>query len=614
MATPNLGIDEVAQSSSQKVVVINQGLVDLDNAGNAVGAIDTAAGGTIAVLAAVFNRAVVLQLTGAPVAAFTIEVPANARLFAVDNQSGQEATVQVTGGGGVAATVADGAQVLLHSDATDIKAYGGGSSGGGGAVEAQDEGIQVVAAATAFNFIGDAVSVSDAGSGVADVTITGGGASGNQAFGPTLKTRMGLSSNFSVSGTSQQQIPFNNVEFDDAGLYPGSGSVLEIPAAYNGMRIRLTAFVRETTPSSSSTQLVIYRTRSMVDTNLVLSARDTSLITNNTAVSEWTEVQTGDQFGVDISPDSGDVLDASLCYLVAEIEDPGAVVSVAEFLPKVVSYGIPGGAAASATRATRGNALDIQKDIVVQAVSFGLAADGSATYTAHLLDLNSTTYQIDAVLGSSSTADVPAPTSITGSVRFLFDNVVVPSGTTLGVVVTRTDGTDTSVCETIEMNRVTEGYFLPTNFGDDDMQYVQSVVYQTNAPAATQTVTASGNSTVVATRIEYTDSELISGQSFEVTSDAATAYTPVLADRNGYKRLDNASAIAVTIPTDASVPFPVGTVLTYEQAGTGAITVSGDTGVTVNARGSLTTSAGQFAVLALTKVAADEWTLTGDVT
>jgi hypothetical protein len=141
MATPNLGITEVLESQSNKVVTINEAIVALDNAGNASSDVDTAAGGTIAVAAAVFNRAVVLALTGAPAGAYNLEVPANERLFAVDNQSGQTATVQVTGGGGASVDVADGEQLLLHSDATDVKSYGGGSSGGGGGSSLADYGL-----------------------------------------------------------------------------------------------------------------------------------------------------------------------------------------------------------------------------------------------------------------------------------------------------------------------------------------------------------------------------------------------------------------------------------------------------------------------------------------
>ncbi|OWK20083.1 hypothetical protein AJ88_33125 [Mesorhizobium amorphae CCBAU 01583] len=45
---------------------------------------------------------------------------------------------------------------------------------------------------------------------------------------------------------------------------------------------------------------------------------------------------------------------------------------------------------------------------------------------------------------------------------------------------------------------------------------------------------------------------------------------------------DNASAIAATIPAHADVPFPIGAIFAAAGIGAGAVTVTGDTGVTVN--------------------------------
>jgi hypothetical protein len=61
------------------------------------------------------------------------------------------------------------------------------------------------------------------------------------------------------------------------------------------------------------------------------------------------------------------------------------------------------------------------------------------------------------------------------------------------------------------------------------------------------------------------------------------------------------------------VAFPIGTVIEVEQGGAGAVTIAPGAGVTVNSRGGDLTLAGQYAVAALKKVAADSWTLTGDL-
>jgi hypothetical protein len=101
--------------------------------------------------------------------------------------------------------------------------------------------------------------------------------------------------------------------------------------------------------------------------------------------------------------------------------------------------------------------------------------------------------------------------------------------------------------------------------------------------------------------------------SLGVTSQAGTAYTAVLADANSYIRFTNGGAITFTIPPNSTVAFPVGTEIQIEQAGAGSLTVAAGVGVTINVRGGDYTLAGQYAVAGLKKVAADTWTLTGDL-
>lgn len=91
-------------------------------------------------------------------------------------------------------------------------------------------------------------------------------------------------------------------------------------------------------------------------------------------------------------------------------------------------------------------------------------------------------------------------------------------------------------------------------------------------------------------------------------NDATTAITPALNQAEGYFRCNNASPIAVTIPTNASVPFPIGTKLSFLQVGAGQATIAGDGGVTVNNAGA---TPSQWEVVTVTKVATDEWDATG---
>lgn len=97
------------------------------------------------------------------------------------------------------------------------------------------------------------------------------------------------------------------------------------------------------------------------------------------------------------------------------------------------------------------------------------------------------------------------------------------------------------------------------------------------------------------------------------TTQTGTSYTLDIDDANTYIRLDNAAAIALTVPPNSGVAFPVDTVVSFEQTGVGAVTVTPGSGVTINSRGGALVSAGQYAVFQIKKVATDVWTLLGDL-
>ena len=98
-----------------------------------------------------------------------------------------------------------------------------------------------------------------------------------------------------------------------------------------------------------------------------------------------------------------------------------------------------------------------------------------------------------------------------------------------------------------------------------------------------------------------------------VRVQGGTAYTAAADDGGAYIRFTNGAATALTVPPNSAVGFAVGTVIEIEQAGAGALSVVAGAGVTINSRGGDMVLAGQYAVAALKKVAADSWTLTGDL-
>jgi hypothetical protein len=149
---------------------------------------------------------------------------------------------------------------------------------------------------------------------------------------------------------------------------------------------------------------------------------------------------------------------------------------------------------------------------------------------------------------------------------------------------------------------------------------------QATAVAGTNTLTlpATSNDTLVgkATTDVLTNNTLTSpvingatiGTSIiNLTANAqtGTTYTPVLTDNGKLVTLSNASAITLTVPTNASVAYATGAQINIQAIGAGQVTVVGDTGVTVNGTG--TKLRVQWSAATLVKMGTDSWTLIGDL-
>lgn len=102
-----------------------------------------------------------------------------------------------------------------------------------------------------------------------------------------------------------------------------------------------------------------------------------------------------------------------------------------------------------------------------------------------------------------------------------------------------------------------------------------------------------------------------------VNNQTGTTYTLVLTDNNKTITFNNAAAIAVTIPTNASVAFPVGAQVVFAWiTGAGQPTISGSGGVTIKSRGGTATAPKLYAANAMAtaiQIATDVWLIGGDI-
>lgn len=98
-----------------------------------------------------------------------------------------------------------------------------------------------------------------------------------------------------------------------------------------------------------------------------------------------------------------------------------------------------------------------------------------------------------------------------------------------------------------------------------------------------------------------------------VTNPRTASYTLNADDAGKLVEMNMGSSNTITVPSNASVAFPVGTVINIRQYGAGVTTVTPAAGVTIRSRGNLFATAGAYAEASIMKRGTDEWILTGDL-
>lgn len=102
-------------------------------------------------------------------------------------------------------------------------------------------------------------------------------------------------------------------------------------------------------------------------------------------------------------------------------------------------------------------------------------------------------------------------------------------------------------------------------------------------------------------------------QSFRpgVNDQTGTTYTLATTDEAKMVICTNASAITVTVPSDSTADLPIGFICHVHQGGAGQVTLSPDTGVTLDYATSLKTRT-QYAALSVMKTASNTFKVVGD--
>lgn len=117
---------------------------------------------------------------------------------------------------------------------------------------------------------------------------------------------------------------------------------------------------------------------------------------------------------------------------------------------------------------------------------------------------------------------------------------------------------------------------------------------------AGQTLTAAQMNTLQASDFNYS-----------INTQSGTSYTLVLADFGTLIKFTNSGSITVTIPSDSSVNFQVGDVVSIVLDSIGTLNVAGAAGVTVNSDSGTLQVTSRYTIANLVKMAANSWMLSG---
>lgn len=92
-----------------------------------------------------------------------------------------------------------------------------------------------------------------------------------------------------------------------------------------------------------------------------------------------------------------------------------------------------------------------------------------------------------------------------------------------------------------------------------------------------------------------------------------TNYVITLPDSGKAITMNSSSANTITVPTNATAAFPIGTVITVFQTGTGATSFLEASGVTILSKNNYKTMYAQYSAAQLLKTDTNVWILAGDL-
>jgi hypothetical protein len=153
--------------------------------------------------------------------------------------------------------------------------------------------------------------------------------------------------------------------------------------------------------------------------------------------------------------------------------------------------------------------------------------------------------------------------------------------------------------------------------GTTDTQTLTNKTIDSASNTLTGVVTLTGTQTLTNKTISSPTitSPAISGGTVVYALNSKTAsYTLLLTDANKVIPVSNASANTVTVPPNSSVAFPIGSMISFIQTGSGQTDIAAGAGVTINSEGGKLKIKAQYAFAGVLKIDTDTWVAFGNLT
>jgi hypothetical protein len=186
--------------------------------------------------------------------------------------------------------------------------------------------------------------------------------------------------------------------------------------------------------------------------------------------------------------------------------------------------------------------------------------------------------------------------------------VATGTGSALLGGVTLASGNIDTFSVAIDPDTINEEIVFVTQINSDTLTIVRG-------QSGTSAISHSGGATVKHVFVSEALNAFEAGlnETIPLNGQTGTTYTLAEGDAGQLVTLTNAAAITLTVPTNATVPFAIGTQITIAQGGAGTVTVAGAATVTVNSSDGSLKLRTQWSAATLIKLATNSWILIGDI-